>query len=68
MWFQQDDGTCRTARVTMDLLRGTFGENFISLNYLIDNIEAFIREIPPEMLEEYAKIGLSRWTISYRFK
>ena len=28
--FQQDGVTCHTARVTMDLLRGKFGEHFIS--------------------------------------
>ena len=30
MWFQQGGATCHTARVTMDLLRGEFGEHFIS--------------------------------------
>ena len=30
MWFQQDGATCHTARLTMDLLRGEFGEHFIS--------------------------------------
>ena len=30
MWFQQDGATCHTARVTMDLSRGEFGEHFIS--------------------------------------
>ena len=30
MWFQQDGATCHTACVTMDLLRGEFGEHFIS--------------------------------------
>ena len=30
MWFQQDVETCHTARVRMDLLRGEFGEHFIS--------------------------------------
>ena len=30
MWFQQDGATCHTARVTMDLLRVEFGEQFIS--------------------------------------
>ena len=30
MWFQQDGATCHTARVTMNLLRGEFGEHFIS--------------------------------------
>ena len=30
MWFQQDGATCRTARVTMGLLRGEFGGHFIS--------------------------------------
>ena len=72
MWFQQDGARCHTARVTMDLLRGEFGEHFISrsepvnwdyvkahvytdkhasIDALEDNIEAFIREIPAEMLE-----------------
>ena len=26
MWFKQDGAICHTARVTMDLLRGEFGE------------------------------------------
>ena len=30
MWFQQNGATCHTALVTMDLLRGEFGEHFIS--------------------------------------
>ena len=30
MWCQQDDATCHTARVTMNLLRGEFDEHFIS--------------------------------------
>ena len=30
MWFQQDGAICHTARVTMDLLSGEFGEHFIS--------------------------------------
>ena len=30
MWFQKDCVTCHTARITMDLLRGEFGEHFIS--------------------------------------
>ena len=30
IWFQQDGATCHTARLTMDLLRGEFGEHFIS--------------------------------------
>jgi len=34
----------------------------VTVDALEDNIEAFIREIPAEMLE-YAKIGLSGWTI-----
>ena len=29
-WFQQDGVTCHTARLTMELLRGEFGEHFIS--------------------------------------
>ena len=30
MWPQQDGPTCQTARATMNLLRGEFGEHFIS--------------------------------------
>ena len=30
MWFQQDGATCHTALATMDLLRGEFGEHFLS--------------------------------------
>ena len=30
MWFQQDNATCHTVRITMDLLGGQFGEHFIS--------------------------------------
>ena len=30
MWFQQDGATCHIARVTMDLLRGEFGEHVTS--------------------------------------
>ena len=32
MWFQQDGDTNHTARVTMDLLKGKFGERVISRN------------------------------------
>ena len=96
LWFQQDGATCYTVRVILDLLRGEFGEHFISrsgpvnwpydlkpLDYFLwgyvkahvyldkaasihalrDNIEAFIPELPAEMLKEYAKIRLSGWTI-----
>ena len=88
MWLQQDGVTCHTARITMGLLRGVFGEHFISLSesvnwpprscslttlgyflwgyvkahvytdkptsidVLENNIEAFIRKIPDEMLEK----------------
>ena len=34
IWFQQDGAICPTARVTTDLLRGEFGEHFISLSGL----------------------------------
>ena len=87
MWFQQDGDICHTACGTIDLLRGEFGEHFIShsgpvnwsprlcdltpLDYFLlgyvkahiyidklasidaleENIEAFLREIPAEMLE-----------------
>ena len=30
MWFQKEGATCHTARVTMDLFRGEFGEHLIS--------------------------------------
>ena len=30
MWLQQDGAICHTVRVTVDLLRDTFGEHFIS--------------------------------------
>jgi len=92
--FQLDGDTCQTARATMDLLRGEFGEHFISrsgpvnwpprswdltpLDYFLwgyvkahvytdkpasidaldDNIEAFLREIPAEMLERVCQ----NWT------
>ena len=32
MWFQQDGATRHTARVTIDLLKGKFGERVISRN------------------------------------
>ena len=32
MWFQQDGATSHTARVTIDLLKGKFGERVISTN------------------------------------
>ncbi|GFU43671.1 putative DD41D transposase [Trichonephila clavipes] len=30
LWFQQDGATCHTARVTIDLLKNTFGDRLIS--------------------------------------
>ncbi|GFS71660.1 putative transposable element [Trichonephila clavipes] len=30
LWFQQDGATCHTARATIDLLKGTFGDRLIS--------------------------------------
>ncbi|GFU73258.1 uncharacterized protein TNCV_167411 [Trichonephila clavipes] len=30
LWFQQDGATCHTARATIDLLKGTFGDCLIS--------------------------------------
>ncbi|GFT68259.1 DUF4817 domain-containing protein [Trichonephila clavipes] len=30
LWFQQDGATCHTARATIDLLKGTFGDSLIS--------------------------------------
>ncbi|GFW87706.1 uncharacterized protein TNCV_4486711 [Trichonephila clavipes] len=30
LWFQQDGATCHTARVTIDLLKDTFGDRLIS--------------------------------------
>ena len=32
MWFQQDGATSHTARFTIDLLKGKFGERVISRN------------------------------------
>ncbi|KOC62997.1 hypothetical protein WH47_02446, partial [Habropoda laboriosa] len=32
MWFQQDGATAHTARATMEILRGIFGERLISRN------------------------------------
>ena len=36
MWFQQDGATSHTARVTIDLLKGKFGERVISRNGLVE--------------------------------
>ena len=36
MWFQRDGATFHTARVTMDLLRGEFGAQFISRLRLVN--------------------------------
>ena len=60
MWFQQEGATCHAARVTMDLLRGGFGEHFISrsIDALEDSIEAFIRVITAEILEKVCQ----NWT------
>ena len=96
MWFQQDAATCHTARVTKDLLRGKFGEHFISrsepviwpprsceltpcgdmlklmsmqtsplqlAHWQITLKHLFVRYRPKCWKEEYAKIGLSGWTI-----
>ncbi|GFV66187.1 uncharacterized protein TNCV_369851 [Trichonephila clavipes] len=30
LWFEQDGATCHTARATIDLLKGTFGDRLIS--------------------------------------
>ncbi|GFT51771.1 transposable element Tc3 transposase [Trichonephila clavipes] len=30
LWFQQDNGTCHTARAAIDLLKDTFGDHLIS--------------------------------------
>ncbi|GFS72004.1 putative transposable element [Trichonephila clavipes] len=30
LWFQQGGATCHTARATIDLLKGTFGDRLIS--------------------------------------
>ncbi|GFW29254.1 uncharacterized protein TNCV_741961 [Trichonephila clavipes] len=30
LWFQQDGATCHTARATINLLKGTFGDRLIS--------------------------------------
>ena len=96
MWSKQDNATCYTAHVTMNLLTGEFGEHFISRSGLvrIDRFNAFrlyicgamlklmsIQTSPlqlthwkttfkhlfvryrPKCWKEYAKIGLSGWTI-----
>ena len=81
-WFQQNDATCYTACVTINL--GEFGEHFISrsgsvnwpyrlydlmaLDYCLwtyvkvleDNIEAFIWEIPTEMLDRICQYWTKR--------
>ena len=36
IWFQQDGATSHTARVTIDLLKGKFGERVISRNGLVE--------------------------------
>ena len=36
MWFQQDDATSHRARVTIDLLKGKFGERVISRNVPVE--------------------------------
>ena len=36
MWFQQDGATNHTARVTIDLLKGKFGERVVSRNGLVE--------------------------------
>ena len=36
IWLQQDGATCHTARVTMALLRGEFGEHFISRSVAVN--------------------------------
>ena len=36
IWCQQDDGTCHTARVKLDLLRAQFGDHFISRAGLVN--------------------------------
>ena len=36
MWFQEDGATSHTARVTIDLLKGKYGERVISRNGLLE--------------------------------
>ena len=36
MWFQQDGATSHTARVTIDLFKGKFGERVISRNVPVE--------------------------------
>ncbi|GFW67963.1 uncharacterized protein TNCV_1617241 [Trichonephila clavipes] len=33
LWLQQDSATCHTARATIDLLKGTFGDHLIFLRF-----------------------------------
>ena len=41
--IQQRSVTCHTAYVTMDLLRGDYGEHFISLSESVNCIYAHVR-------------------------
>ena len=75
MWFQQDGATCHTARVLMDLLRGEFGEHYISRSEPVNQTSSFqlthwktiLKHLfvggHPKYWKEYAKIGLSGCTI-----
>ena len=76
MWFQQDGATCHTSRITMDLLRGEFGEHFIShsgpvkRSWLRDYVKAHVftdKSASTDALEDNIgksiQIGLSVWTI-----
>ena len=72
MWFQQDSGTCHTARVTMDLLRGVFGEHFIlrsgSVNWPpkscnLTPLDYFLWGFFKASIDALEDIGLRGWTI-----
>ena len=47
MWFQQDGAICNTSRVAMDLLRGEFGEHFISRSGIRVNWHLRSRDLTP---------------------
>ncbi|CAH2000968.1 unnamed protein product [Acanthoscelides obtectus] len=75
MWFQQDGATCHTAHETMALLScdltpldyflwghvkaNIYGDKPATIDALEANIEAFIREIPADMLERVCQ----NWTL-----
>ena len=53
MWFQQDGATSRKARVTIDLLKGKFGERVISRNGLRGHIKSLVYTNKPAILDDF---------------